>query len=182
MRTPYDKSVNWAVAPIYRMVQRGYVVNHSRTCAAAILRKANGIRSTRSSRRIMIRSNGLRAAYPKKVGMMERSYVGATQMHAAIARPPHLGSHRAERDGQQLPRELDVQGGAFEQWFDQNWTSQLAQNTLQRLIGENTNALVGAPTLSLANYPVFNFGQLPAERIHGFHHSLLSGLVSPSRL
>src|ERR1700751_18375 len=26
MRTPYDKSVNWAVGPTYKIVQRGYVV------------------------------------------------------------------------------------------------------------------------------------------------------------
>src|ERR1043166_3100634 len=26
MRTPYDKSVGWAVSPVYRMVPRGYVV------------------------------------------------------------------------------------------------------------------------------------------------------------
>ena len=26
MRTPYDKSVNWAVAPTFKMVPRGYVV------------------------------------------------------------------------------------------------------------------------------------------------------------
>jgi predicted acyl esterase len=26
MRTPYDKSVNWAVAPVFKMVPRGYVV------------------------------------------------------------------------------------------------------------------------------------------------------------
>src|SRR4029077_12296136 len=26
MRTPYDKSVNWAVSPIFQMVPRGYVV------------------------------------------------------------------------------------------------------------------------------------------------------------
>jgi putative CocE/NonD family hydrolase len=31
------------------------------------------------------------------------------------------------------------------------------------LIGENTNALVGVPAVPLANYPVFNFGQLPAD-------------------
>jgi hypothetical protein len=55
------------------------------------------------------------------------------------------------------------QSGAFEQWFDQNWTSQLAQNTLQRVIEENTDARGGVPTLPIANYPVFNFGQLAAD-------------------
>ena len=26
MRTPYDKNVNWAVSPVFKMVPRGYVV------------------------------------------------------------------------------------------------------------------------------------------------------------
>jgi putative CocE/NonD family hydrolase len=98
-----------------------------------------------------------------KVGMMGASYVGATQMLAAIARPPHLAGIAPNVTASNYHDNWTYQGGAFEQWFDQNWTSQLAQNTLQRLIGENTNALVGSPTLPLANYPVFNFGQLPAD-------------------
>ena len=38
-----------------------------------------------------------------KVGMMGASYVGATQMLAAIAQPATSSGHRAQRDGQQLP-------------------------------------------------------------------------------
>ena len=106
--------------------------------------------------------------------MMGASYVGATQMLAAIAQPPHLAAIAPNVTASNYHDGWTYQGGAFEQWFDQNWTSQLAQNTLQRLIEENTNALVGAPTLPLANYPVFNFGQLPAdEQAHGLHRSLL---------
>jgi len=47
--------------------------------------------------------------------------------------------------------------------FDQNWTSQLAENTLRRLIEQNTNAarrLAYAPARQLSG---FNFGQLPAD-------------------
>src|SRR5205807_4906770 len=98
-----------------------------------------------------------------RVGMMGGSYVGATQMLAAIAHPPHLAGICPVVTASNYHDGWTYQGGALEQWFDQNWTSQLAQNSLQRRIEENTNALVGTPTLPLANYPVFNFGQLPAD-------------------
>ncbi len=164
MRTPYDKSVNWAVAPVFKMVPRGYVV---------IIQDVRG----------RYRSQGewypfkheqadgfdaveWAATLPYtdgKVGMMGASYVGATQMLAAIARPPHLAAIAPNMTASNYHDGWSYQGGALEQWFDQNWTSQLAQNTLERLIHENTNALFGTPTLPLANYPVFNFGQLPAD-------------------
>src|SRR5438445_13284484 len=95
--------------------------------------------------------------------MMGGSYVGATQMLAAIAQPPHLAGIAPNVTASNYHENWTYQGGACEQWFDQNWTSQLAQNTLQRLIGENTNALARLSTLPLANYPVFNFVQLPAD-------------------
>ena len=75
-----------------------------------------------------------------KVGMMGASYVGATQMLAAIAQPPHLTAIAPNMTASNYHDGWTYQGGAFEQWFDQNWTSQLAQNTLERLIHENTNA------------------------------------------
>jgi len=164
MRTPYDKSVDWAVAPVFKMAPRGYVV---------ILQDVRG-RYTSEGEWYPFRheqadgydSVEWAAALPYsdgKVGMMGASYVGATQMLAAIARPPHLAAIAPNVTASNYHDNWTYQGGAFEQWFDQNWTSQLAQNTLQRLIGENTNALVGVPTLPLANYPAFNFGQLPAD-------------------
>jgi uncharacterized protein len=164
MRTPYDKSVSWAVAPVFTMVPRGYVV---------IIQDVRG-RYTSEGEWYPFKheqADGFdtvewAAALPYcdgKVGMMGASYVGATQMLAAIAQPPHLAGIAPHVTGSNYHENWTYQGGAFEQWFDQNWTSQLAQNTLQRLISENTNALVGVPTLPLADYPVFNFGQLPAE-------------------
>ena len=45
-----------------------------------------------------------------KVGMFGGSYVGATQMLAAIANPPHLAGICPGRDGQQLSLELDLSG------------------------------------------------------------------------
>lgn len=164
MRTPYDKSVTWAVSPVFQMVPRGYVV---------VIQDVRG-RYTSEGEWYPFKheqADGYDtvewvAALPYsngKVGMIGASYVGATQMLAAIAQPPHLAAIAPDVTGSNYHENWTYQGGAFEQWFDQNWTSQLAQNTLQRLIAQNTNALVGAPTLPLTNYPVFNFGQLPAD-------------------
>jgi len=164
MRTPYDKSVNWAVSPVYRMVTRGYVV---------IIQDVRG-RYTSEGEWYPFKheqADGYdtvewAAALPYcngKVGMMGASYVGATQMLAAIAQPPHLAATAPNMTASNYHDGWTYQSGAFEQWFDENWTSQLAQNTLTRLIDRNTNALVGVPALPLINYPVFNFGQLPSE-------------------
>jgi len=164
MRTPYNKSVGWAVSPVFKIVPRGYVV---------IIQDVRG-RYTSEGEWYPFKheqADGFdtvewAATLPYsdgKVGMMGGSYVGATQMLAAIAQPPHLAGIAPNVTASNYHENWTYQGGAFEQWFDQNWTSQLAQNTLQRLIGENTNALVGTSTLPLANYPVFNFGQLPAD-------------------
>jgi hypothetical protein len=48
------------------------------------------------------------------------------------------------------------QGGAFEQWFNESWTSGLAQDTVNREIRKDTNALVGSTVLPLKQYPLFN--------------------------
>jgi len=164
LRTPYDKSVNWAVSPVFKMVPRGYVV---------IIQDVRG-RYTSEGEWYPFKheqADGFdtvewAAALPfsdGKVGMMGASYVGATQMLAAIAQPPHLAAIAPNMTASNYHDGWTYQSGAFEQWFDENWTSQIAQNTLHRLISQNTNALVGIATLPLVNYPVFNFGQLPAE-------------------
>ena len=81
-----------------------------------------------------------------KVGMFGGSYVGATQMLAAIAHPPHLAGICPIVTASNYHSNWVYQGGAFEQWFDQSWTSGLAQNTFDREVADNTNALQGIPT------------------------------------
>ena len=93
-----------------------------------------------------------------KVGMFSGSYVGATQMLAAIGHPPHLAGICPIVTASNYHENWTYQGGAFEQWFNESWTSSLAQDTLNRMIKENTNALVGGSVLPLNNYPVFNVG------------------------
>src|SRR5438874_2574250 len=62
-----------------------------------------------------------------KVGMFGASYVGATQMLAAIAHPPHLAGICPVVTASNYHRNWTYQGGAFEQWFNESWTSVLAQ-------------------------------------------------------
>ncbi len=92
-----------------------------------------------------------------KVGMFGGSYVGATQMFAAITHPPHLAGICPVVTASNYHSNWVYQGGAFEQWFDQSWTSGLAQNTFDREVADNTNALQGISTFPLSNYPLFNF-------------------------
>jgi uncharacterized protein len=92
-----------------------------------------------------------------KVGMWGGSYVGATQMLAAIAHPPHLAGICPEVTASNYHNGWTYLGGAFEQWFNQSWTSGLAQDTLRRTVEKNTNAVVGQWKLPLTSYPLYNF-------------------------
>jgi uncharacterized protein len=163
MRTPYDKSVGWAVSPAYQIASHGYVV---------VVQDVRG-RYTSDGEFYPFRHESddgydaveWAAALPYsngKVGMMGGSYVGATQMLAAIAHPPHLAGICPVVTASNYHDNWTYQGGALEQWFDQNWTTQLATNTLWRLIAKDTNALLGVPTLPLTHYPAFNYASLPA--------------------
>jgi putative CocE/NonD family hydrolase len=91
-----------------------------------------------------------------KVGMFGGSYVGATQMLAAIGHPPHLAGICPVVTASNYHENWTYQGGAFEQWFNESWTSGLAQDTLNREIDRATNARIGSTVLPLKNYPLFN--------------------------
>ena len=91
-----------------------------------------------------------------KVGMFSGSYVGATQMLAAIGHPPHLAGICPIVTASNYHENWTYQGGAFEQWFNESWTSALSQNTYSREIWEDTNAGIGSKVLPLSKYPVFN--------------------------
>ena len=163
MRTPYDKSVSWAVGPAFELATHGYVV---------VVQDVRG-RYTSEGEWYPFRHESAdgydavewAATLPGsngKVGMVGGSYVGATQMLAAIAHPPHLAGICPTVTASNYHDGWTYQSGALEQWFDQNWTTQLATNTLWRLIAKNTNALMAAPKLPLTEYPAFNYASLPA--------------------
>jgi len=89
-----------------------------------------------------------------KVGMFGGSYVGATQYLAAIARPPHLAGICPNVTASNYHDGWTYQGGAFEQWFNESWTTGLALNTMRRRAEKKADALGGTTVLPLISYPV----------------------------
>jgi putative CocE/NonD family hydrolase len=67
-----------------------------------------------------------------KVGMFGGSYVGATQMLAAAALPPHLVAIFPYVTASQYYDGWTYQSGALMQWFTSSWTTGLAEDTLRR--------------------------------------------------
>jgi len=98
-----------------------------------------------------------------RIGMYGGSYVGATQMLAAMAHPPHLAGICPVVTASNYHDGWTYQGGAFEQWFDESWTSGLAQDTLNRSVSQQTNALHGISTLPLSEYPLFPLPKSSSE-------------------
>ncbi|HUX27681.1 MAG TPA: CocE/NonD family hydrolase [Terracidiphilus sp.] len=154
-RTPYDKSRDEALGT--KMAKRGYLV---------VIQDTRG-RYTSEGEWYPFKheiNDGYDAvewasALPHangKVGMFSGSYVGATQMLAAIARPPHLAGICPVVTASNYHANWTYQGGAFEQWFDESWTTGLAQDTANRALKDASNALEGAKALPLTQYPVFN--------------------------
>ncbi len=92
-----------------------------------------------------------------RVGMFGGSYVGATQMLAAIAHPPHLAGICPVVTASNYHENWTYQGGAFEQGFNESWTSGLAQNTLDHKVSANTNLMNGVWQLPLTHYPLYVF-------------------------
>jgi putative CocE/NonD family hydrolase len=156
-RTPYDKNYGFSFG--LQGAQRGYVV---------IIQDVRGRYSSEGDWYTFKHESAdgydsveWAAALPYsdgRVGMFGGSYVGATQMLAAIAHPPHLAGICPVVTASNYHANWTYQGGAFEQWFNESWTSGLAQNTLDREAYGETNARKGMGQLPLTDYPLFNFG------------------------
>jgi uncharacterized protein len=89
-----------------------------------------------------------------KVGMFGGSYVGATQYLAAIAKPPHLAGICPAVTASNYHDGWTYQGGAFEQWFDESWSTGLAMDTMRRRVEKNADFLGASKVLPLLSYPV----------------------------
>jgi len=89
-----------------------------------------------------------------KVGMFGGSYVGATQFLAAIADPPHLAGIAPVVTASNYHDGWTYQGGAFEQWFNENWTTGLTEDTLRRASNRVTTPLEWRNVLPLVDYPL----------------------------
>ena len=95
------------------------------------------------------------------VGMFGGSYVGATQMLAAIAKPPHLKAIFPYVTASEYYDGWTYQNGAWMQAFSSTWTTGLAQDTLRRKAAGMSNfgewmkqlpvedyKLIGQPTVA----------------------------------
>ena len=153
LRTPYDKqgTMNFGL----RAAGRGYVV---------IAQDVRG-RFTSEGEWYPFKNESLdgydtvewAAALPYsdgKVGMFGGSYVGATQYLAAIAKPPHLAGICPTVTASNYHDGWTYQGGAFEQWFDESWSSGLALDTMRRRTEKGLNPLEGSKVLPLISYPL----------------------------
>jgi hypothetical protein len=88
--------------------------------------------------------------------MYGSSYVGATQMLAAIAAPPHLAGILPAVTASNYHENWTYQGGALEQWFDQSWATELTENTFDRNLEKNSYATRWQMKLPLADYPLLD--------------------------
>jgi len=117
-----------------------------------------------------------------RVGMFGGSYVGATQMLAAIAHPPHLAGICPVVTASDYHDGWVYQGGAFEQWFDESWTSGLAQESLEHQVARLPNGPEEVKVLPLTAYPVFS--RNPIDQINASTSALapyfLDWLAHPS--
>jgi len=87
--------------------------------------------------------------------MWGASYVGATQLLAGrrASATPGKGIF-VMVTASDYHENWTYQGGAFQQWFDESWTSGLAEDTMRRKTIGSAGALQWSKTMPLANYPV----------------------------
>ena len=97
-----------------------------------------------------------------KVGMFGGSYVGATQMLAAMAVPPHLVAIFPYVTASEYYDGWTYQNGALMQWFSSSWTSILAIDTLRRQAEKTQAPKEWVTELPLSNYPVLRMPELTA--------------------
>ncbi|MBP1636350.1 MAG: hydrolase, CocE/NonD family [Acidobacteria bacterium] len=97
-----------------------------------------------------------------RVGMFGGSYVGATQMLAASAAPPHLVAIFPYVTASEYYEGWTYEGGAFMQWFAQSWTSGLVTDTIGRKTASLARPRQWAEQLPVGEYRIAAF-PAPAE-------------------
>ena len=157
-RTPYDRNAESTMA--YELASHGYVVvlqdTRGRYQSEGVFypfrdESQDGFDTVEWAAKLDY-ANG-------KVGMFGGSYVGATQMLAAMARPPHLVAIFPFLTGSDYYDGWTYQSGVLMQWFTSSWTSILAVDTLRRRAEEDSKPKEWVATLPVENYPLLT---LPA--------------------
>ena len=103
-----------------------------------------------------------------KVGMFGGSYVGATQMLAAMAQPPHLVAIFPYVTASEYYDGWTYQNGVLMQWFTSSWTSGLTVDTLRKRADESLRPKEWVATLPVENYPLLSL-PTPASLAPYFH-------------
>lgn len=93
-----------------------------------------------------------------QVGMFGGSYVGATQMLAAIETPPHLAAIFPYVTASEYYEGWTYQGGALMQWFASSWSSGLTIDTVRRKAVQN-------PKEWVSQLPVDSYRMLELPRV-----------------
>jgi putative CocE/NonD family hydrolase len=91
-----------------------------------------------------------------RVGMYGSSYVGATQMLAAVATPPHLAAIAPGVTASEYYEGWTYQGGALAYWFTSTWASLLAIDTLDRQALDRLKPAPWVQRLPIGAYPVLD--------------------------
>ena len=178
-RTTYDKRVNSDIGA--RGAARGYVVI-LQDCRGRYLSEGDWY-PFKSESQDGYDSVEWAAALPYangKVGMIGGSYVGATQMLAAIAQPPHLAGVFSYITAADYYREWTYQGGALKLWFDESWAADLARDTMARTTVKTIQQPIWK--LPLESFPFFQerlFGP-GAEGARGLAPYFFDWLAHPS--
>lgn len=89
-----------------------------------------------------------------RVGMFGGSYVGATQMLAAMTAPPHLEAIFPYVTASEYYDGWTYQNGALMQWFASSWTTGLAVDTLRRRAEALAQPKAWVNSLPVENYTV----------------------------
>jgi putative CocE/NonD family hydrolase len=87
-----------------------------------------------------------------KVGMFGGSYVGATQMLASIAKPPHLAAIFPYVTASEYYEGWTYQGGALMQWFASSWTTGLTVDTIRRMAQRTIDPRAWVSELPVESY------------------------------
>ena len=103
-----------------------------------------------------------------KVGMFGGSYVGATQMLAAMARPPHLLAIFPYVTASEYHEGWTYQSGVLMQWFTSSWTSILAVDTLRRQAENGMDPRAWVKGLPVESYQILK-SPPPATLAPYFH-------------
>lgn len=91
-----------------------------------------------------------------QVGMFGASYVGATQMLAAIVKPPHLVAIFPYITASEYYEGWTYQSGVLMQWFASSWTSGLAVDTVRRKSSQRSRPKEWVTAFPVEKYPLID--------------------------